>query len=214
MKAMHAISLALAGLLPIGAHATPISGIGAPDTNAALLGGVVVDFETTAPGDYSALGVGNVTFKGVDDTLRVASDYAGSFNTTGRLYLENGPYDSTMAYSIRFEFTAPVDAFGFNWGAADDVWLLSAYDSSNNLLDSLLLTATGPSNSGEYFGIAASGIAYATLIDQSGDAGDYVMIDRFTYGAQGGNELPEPASMALVGLGLVGLAALRKRKTA
>ena len=30
---------------------------------------------------------------------------------------------------------SPTQAFGFNWGAADTLWSLTAYDASNNVLD-------------------------------------------------------------------------------
>lgn len=210
MKHLRTLSLAAICLLSFGAHATAITGLGAPSSNAALTGGTVIDFEAATAGDYSALTIGNVTFKGVDDSFRITSDYVGSYNNTGRLDLDNGPYDSTMTYSFRFDFASTVNAFAFNWGAADNVWLLSAYDSSNNLLDSLALTATHGSNAGDYFGLTAANIAYATLINQSGDAGDWVMIDNFTHSAAA--QVPEPASLALLGLGLAGLAASRKRK--
>lgn len=216
MKAVSILSTSVvAALLLAGtAEAATLSGTGTPDSNAALAGGTVIDFESTASGDYGSLTIGNVTFKGIDDTLRVTSDYAGSYNTRGRLYLENGPYDSSMAYSMRFDFAAAVSAFGFNWGAADNIWLLSAYDATDSLLGSYSLTATGPSNAGEYFGLAFGGIAYATLVNQSGDAGDYVMIDNFTYNGGGDVEVPEPTSLALFGLGLAGLVASRRKRSA
>lgn len=210
MQKLLTLVLAAGSLASFGVQATAITGTGAPVSNPALAGGTVIGFESATPGVYTTLTIGNVSFVGVDDALRISSDYGGSYNTSGT-HLNNGPYDSTMAYSLRFNFGSAVNAFAFNWGAADNLWLLSAFDASNNLLDSLVLTATSSSNSGEYFGLAAAGISYATLINQSGDAGDWVFIDNFTSSA---NQVPEPATVSLLGLGLLGLGAMRRRITA
>jgi len=209
MQKLLTLVLAVGSLASFGAQATAITGTGAPVSNAALAGGTVIDFESATPGEYATLTIGNVSFVGIDDAFRISSDFGGNFNTSGT-HLNNGPYDDTMAYSLRFNFGTAVSAFAFNWGAADAVWLLSAFDASNNLLDSLALTATGGSNSGEYFGLATAGISYATLVNQSGDAGDWVFIDNFTISA---NQVPEPATVFLMGFGLLGLGAMRRRLT-
>ena len=57
--------------------------------------------------------------------------------------------------SLKFVFTNPVSAFGFNLGNNLNFWDLKAYDSSNTLLETYnlpkLLTTD---NNGEYFGIS------------------------------------------------------------
>lgn len=206
MKALVAfvLPLAFAG----AASAATISGVGAPV--AAIPGGTVETFDTTSAGLYNSLTFGNVTITGVDAPFTIGSDFNGDFNTSGGQSLYND-FDY-VPLSIRFDFAVAVSAFAFNWGAADYVWQLSAYDAANNLLDSLALTPTLSSNAGEYFGIAANGIAYATLITGSGD---YVFIDNFTSAPVAAVPLPASVLLMLAGLGaLAGLTGRRSQKTA
>jgi len=195
------------------ATAAPISGQGLPTDNINLAGGTVIDFEI---GDYNApsLTLSGVTFTG-DANIIVAGDYAGSYNTRGMYHITNfGNYPQLF----QFDFAAPVDAFGFLWGAADANWTLSAFNGST-LLESFTVSPTQSSNAGDYFGIAYSGITHAILTcdTSSGFYPDYVFIDNFTFAGDGddnggGTEVPEPATMLLFGTGLAGLASRRLRK--
>lgn len=195
-------AFALSALALASAQAYDINSAGDP----ALAGGSVVDFESVAAGAYGSVTAGGITFTaGAGTSLYVDSAYAGNYNTTGQS-LKN-TYNSDAFGLLTITFGAPTTSFGFNWGAADTVWTLSAYDASNNLLGSRSLTATGPSNAGEFYGLAlGAGAAYATI---SGDHGDYVFVDNFTVGA-----VPEPETYALMVLGLVGLAAVKRGRRA
>lgn len=188
------------------AQAALISGNGAPDSHAALSGGTVIDFDDQAAADYIALTIADVTFSSVDSPFTIGTDYNGQFNTGGGQSLLNG-FDY-VPLAFRFDFATTVSAFGFNWGAADFNWTLAAYDSADNLLDSQVIAPTYSSNAQEFFGIAAAGIAYATLMTGSGD---YVFIDNFTYSSSGGVDVPAPASALLALFALAGLAGLRRQ---
>lgn len=190
-----------------GAQATAISGVGEPISEPTLAGGTIIDFDSGPVGSFNTQTFGNVTFTGVDAPFTIGLDFNGQFNTEGGLSLFND-FDF-IPRQFRFDFATAVDAFAFNWGAADFTWLLSAFDSGNNLIESFVVPPTFGSNSGEYFGIAASGIAFATLETLSGD---YVFIDDFTYQAGSIIDVPEPATLALFGGGLVFLALLLHRR--
>lgn len=185
------------------AAATPILGQGLPTDDSNLVGGTVIDFESTGPVNVPSLSISGVTFTG-NANIEVDSDYAGSYNTRGEFHITNHGNDPVQ---FRFDFDAPVDAFAFLWGAADTNWTLSAY-SGSTLLETLIVAPTHASNAGDYFGIANSGITFATLNISSGF--DYVFIDNFTF--QDSASVPEPATMLLFGTGLAGFAGLRMKK--
>ena len=188
------------------ASATTFSGYGAPSSNAYLAGGTVIDFESETLGAFTSLTIGGVTFSTTANEVGyINNDYAGNYNTTGKSLVNT--YAANGFFNLFIDFSSPVNAFGFNWGAADQPWVLTAYDSSSNFLDSYVLPATYGSNAGDYFGIAAAGIKSATL--QTEVPGDYVFVDNFTYS---GRQVPEPSALLLLGSGLLGLALFRRMR--
>ena len=201
----YLLPLMLAASFGGAASATTISGIGSPV--AAIPGGTVEGFDSTTAGLYSALTFGNVTITSIGDPFTIGTDFNGSYNTSGGQSLYND-FDYTPL-SFRFDFATAVDAFAFNWGASDYVWYLDAFDSVGTLLDTLAISPTYGSGAGEYFGIAATGISYATLFTTSGD---YVFIDNFTSGAVA--PIPVPASLPLLLAGLGALVAFGRKRRA
>lgn len=194
--------IALSSIAAGAANATPITS--AFDT--ALSGGTVITFDNLSNETVPTLVQGDVTISG-GGPIRVESTYAGQYNTRGTAALDNNGGATNL---LTFTFATPVSAFGFLWGAADDVWVLNAYDSSNTLIESYNVPTTHASNAGDFFGLSDPGIVYATLSDISGN--DYVFVDNFTYVAGADQSVPEPASMALLGAGLFGMGMIRRRK--
>lgn len=198
------------------ADAVLISGFGDPIADPALSGGTTIGFDTTTPGAYSSLTIGNATFVGLDAPFTIGADFNGSFNTSGGQSLFNGT--DFVPAQIRVNFATPVSAFAFNWGASDNQWLLSAFDAANNLLEETLIPAVLGSNAGDFFGIAAADIAFLTLVDQKNNAvnGDFVFIDRFTFGIADDGPLPvsEPPTLGMFAMGLALLALASRRRIA
>lgn len=206
-----AVGLIVGTGLSAPASASLISGFGLPGSDPSLAGATVVDFSAQTAGTYTSLAVGGVTFGGGNGTFLVTDNLAGSYNTTGRNLQNEQNQGSTSI--LNFTFASPASAFGFNFGASNEDWLLEAFDASNNLLESHTLTQTWFSNAGDFFGIAASGIASAraTQMTHVNDAGvDWILLDNFSYVA-GRQSVPEPGSLLLIGLGLAGLSMSRRR---
>ena len=202
--------------LATSASAAAISGLGDPLTNAALAGGTQEGFDSTASGQYNSITIGGVTYSGIGAALTIGSDFNGDYNTTGGKSMFND-FDYRPD-AFRFDFSGTVTAFGFNWGAADNNWLLQAFDAGGALIDSALIAGTFASNAGEYVGLSTgTAIAYAILTDQKNNftEGDYVFIDRFTTNGTA-SAVPVPAALPLLlsGLGALGFAGWRKKKAA
>lgn len=177
-------------------------------SDSALAGANVIDFEDQTIGTYTSLTVDDVTFTAVDNHLQIDNSYQ-QYNQSG-IYLDNGTYSDNGFGTLNIEIAGGTDAFGFTWGMAESfaTWELSAYDGSDNLIEAYVLPSTQSSNLGEFFGIAAANIAYATL-SWTGDY-DWIAIDNFSYTSS----IPEPATLGLLTLGLLGLGMCRRKQVA
>ena len=117
------LALGVGGLVPM-ARAAAIGGQGLPASHPALAGGLTVDFQATAAGAAAvSFSYGGVTGTG-NNLVRITTDFDGSFNTTGHS-LALTTNDRTQ--EVLFDFSVPVDAFGFNFGGTDQLWKLVAY---------------------------------------------------------------------------------------
>lgn len=144
----------------------------------ALSGGSTIDFEQATPGSYNSITQGNVTFSTPSDEIGfISSDYAGNYNTQGKS-LQN-TYDLNGFSTLNISFSTAITAFGFNFGASDVPWTLTAFNAAGSVLDTQVLAPTQSSNSGNFFGIKTGGsiISSATLSAQGNN--DYVFVDNF-----------------------------------
>lgn len=183
MKLATLLTLALSTLTASSALATPIRSASDP----ALGGATRVDFEAETVGVYYAyMGgytthVGGVNFYAARLYVDANRTVAGLYNTTGAKYLTNG----SATQSLNITFPATVKAFGFNFGASDISWTLTAYNAAGAVIETLTILPTRGSNAGDFFGIAAANIASVTLRQNSGlRVTDVVFFDNLTFARQ------------------------------
>lgn len=125
-------------------------------------------------------------------------------------------YTNFGAVTISLSFDALNGAFGFeSWDAASGEGTQLDIFSGGSLLDS---HALGGGN-GAFLGYVLTGGSTATSVSFASrtnlfSGGEGFGLDNLVGVNAATSEVPEPGSLALLGLGLVGLAASRKRKQA
>lgn len=144
----------------------------------ALSGGSTIDFEQATPGSYNSITQGDVTFSTPSGQIGfISSGYGGNYNTQGQS-LQN-TYALNSFSTLNISFSTAITAFGFNFGASDVPWTLTAFNAAGSVLDTQILAPTQSSNSGNFFGIKTGEaiISRATLVSQGNN--DYIFVDNF-----------------------------------
>ena len=138
--------------------------------------------------------------------------YGGYYDLNGSTYLLG---DLQGSQTIRIDFTDAVSAWGGTFSGISDGprnTVLSAYDAGNNLLGVVNTSSVTNSDVGFYgFAFDANETASYLVFQNTTTYNDVFGLDDIGFVTA---NVPEPNSLALFGLGLVGLTLLRRKKQA
>lgn len=158
-------------------------------------GSVVEDFEDTTlvPGVSITNDVGGIS--GGVFTSQISADYS---------------------WSVLFNFSSPIYAFGADWNLGEDplyggagsnisLHIVFADNSVLDLIDAILGTTIN-----EFWGLVSDkGITSIELLSGTGPGIETFGMDNLRFS----NQVPEPGSLALLGVGIAGLGVARRRKS-
>lgn len=210
MKTKLVLALTLAGFMA----AVPASALTLYTDEASFLGALssytVEDFEGLTGGDIqSSYDLGDFTVA-ADDIMMVLS------GATGQGLLNHDFTGGPIARTFTVTFDNAINAFGFSMQEWGDLGVHGTTMLFSNELGENIVVDTRPGQIGqEFYGVTSNlGFTTVTLFDNENPFGqDGYVFDNFTYQFhQGNGVVPEPASMALLGLGLAGMTVRRLRK--
>jgi len=134
----------------------------------------------------------------------------GGYATDGQNYIQ---YQSDSNQTLRFDFGSAINAFGINitdWGDWADPGQLVF---SNDAGDSFTIAVTPRANNNYmFYGVVNDSMQFNRVEFLNTVPGEAYAIDEVYYGNSGAPQIPEPATLSLVGLGLLALARRRKNR--
>ncbi|HKK13821.1 MAG TPA: PEP-CTERM sorting domain-containing protein [Gammaproteobacteria bacterium] len=171
-------------------------------------------------GDVGGAAEGWYNGSQADSFVPGGSNNNGSYFITDTQGLKQVPAGGAATANLTVDYSSPVDALSFDLIDIDfgESYTISVYDAANNLLDSKTVQAGDP---GTGNGVATTiGLSVPNIsklqIDgirtQSGGFG--LAFDNFNTSVDTTQtrSVPEPATPALMGLGIVGLFLARRRR--
>jgi len=177
-----------------------------------------IDFESTPSGTYSSLsfnaGEATLTFVGGTGLFDIGSATPGA-PISGQNAISFFQNPGTSPFQLSFAVpTSYVQVGVGDFNADIDNTFMQAFDSSNNVIGSASFVNPASTNGGDFLTISAANIAYVRFWDEEPFPGA-VYWDSITYDSRTPPPpLPEPASLGLLLLGLLGLRAVRGTRMA
>ena len=158
--------------------------------------------------DFTGATVGSLTAGDGFLTVSGANVVSNSPGATGLSYTNNGGNGSVAGNAIRFDFSSAVSAVGFIAYYNNSPVLFEVFNSANALLDSILISPTDCGGICGFIGLQANNISYAVASLPGRPNIHNLYADNVIYQST----VPEPATLALLGLGLLGIVASQRRK--